>query len=545
MKKIYLHLTNKQLKILKICLCLSCPFVTLILSNRFELSHIFIGVICSFVVSYLVLLNYPFNKKINKKKLIISLLLGIFILQSISNYNSNNMVMVNHLLKMLFHFKIQTIFLEMIIEIFALPAATFFVYWFINNIFDKIISFFQSLSKSEKRYLYIVLVVAFIISSLSIYYTNAFSHPQYYNQSVVNYDVIYTSDSGALLHNNCYLNVSCIENDVRQPLFGLFALPFGLLANFISKFFFIDQFSYSYELLMTVIQYVLISISTILLGRLLNLKEENKKYFYLLLMCSFSYLLFSFLLEQYVISLFYLILAIYIYYKNPNKINYSYIGAVGTLITTGIIFPFITKFKSIKQWLKDVFKCFIAFLSIFIVSGQVPQLITMPERFTSLLGEFAEKLTFMDKLYQYTYFIKGIFVANPGHFKMVSHIPRYQLYPYNSICIIGIVILIVCILGFVLNYKNRMAIISILWILFSIVLLLIIGWGTTENGLILYSLYFAWAYLVLYYLLLAKIFNNSIVFKILIILSCIVLLIFNIRELINIFAFAIKYYGVV
>lgn len=34
-----------------------------------------------------------------------------------------------------------------------------------------------------------------------------------------------------------------------------------------------------------------------------------------------------------------------------------------------------------------------------------------------------------------------------------------------------------------------------IWIGFSVFLLVILGWGTFENGLILYALYFAWAYI--------------------------------------------------
>ena len=35
------------------------------------------------------------------------------------------------------------------------------------------------------------------------------------------------------------------------------------------------------------------------------------------------------------------------------------------------------------------------------------------------------------------------------------------------------------------------------WAGFSVVLLLAVGWGAPENGMILYTLYFGWAFLVL------------------------------------------------
>ena len=43
------------------------------------------------------------------------------------------------------------------------------------------------------------------------------------------------------------------------------------------------------------------------------------------------------------------------------------------------------------------------------------------------------------------------------------------------------------------------------WVAFSAVMLLILGWGTAENGLILYALYFGWAFLALLFQLVEKI----------------------------------------
>ena len=48
------------------------------------------------------------------------------------------------------------------------------------------------------------------------------------------------------------------------------------------------------------------------------------------------------------------------------------------------------------------------------------------------------------------------------------------------------------------------------WVMFSVVILLVVGWGSSENGMILYALYFSWAFLVLIYqlvLAIAKKFN--------------------------------------
>ena len=152
------------------------------------------------------------------------------------------------------------------------------------------------------------------------------------------------------------------------------------------------------------------------------------------------------------------------------------------------------------------------------------------------------KVTFTERLYQFTNFIKGIFISIPGKIVQLPDHPSYQLITFKTISVIGIIILLICLISSVLNRKNKFSIIAGLWLVFSIILLLIIGWGTVENGLILYSLYFAWAYLSLYFMFIKKVFKNRKVFISIIIITSIIMLIFNISELINIIRFAIKYY---
>ena len=76
----------------------------------------------------------------------------------------------------------------------------------------------------------------------------------------------------------------------------------------------------------------------------------------------------------------------------------------------------------------------------------------------------------------------------------------------------------------------------------AIIMLVILGWGTKENGLILYSLYFGWAYFVLIFQLLNNIFKNNKVFKIAFIILILLMVIGYIPELFNIFKFAILNY---
>jgi len=85
----------------------------------------------------------------------------------------------------------------------------------------------------------------------------------------------------------------------------------------------------------------------------------------------------------------------------------------------------------------------------------------------------------------------------------------YRLAPVTSLNFLGVLLSAFAVFGFILNYKNTFAKICMFWILYSFLILCVIGWGTQENGLILYSLYFGWAYFSLIFIAIEKIFQKQ------------------------------------
>ena len=527
--------------IMKLVTMFSIPFFTILLSNRYRQIHIFIGAVISFVCGVYIIFKKVDIKKIDCNKLFLSTFIGLYAIKEWLKHSDNNILLIKTVMNKILGITLNTQLVLKLLGIAAIPSIVLFIYIFIEKIFPRIKKFFSSLTKCEKKYLSIMLLIGTILSIVVTNYTTAFSKPYHDNKLEV-YDVIYTSDSGSLVYEDTYFDVSFFENDIRQPLFGIFALPFSIPTRIISELCFFLKENFAYETLMTILQFILTTITTIMIGRLLKIKENEKKYLYLLFSCSFPYIIFNLLLEQYVIALFYLITGLYIYFNNPNKINYMYIGSTGTMLTSGIIFPAIIKFKNIKQWIKDIVKCFCAFISVVAIGGQIPQLFLAINRMRNLTSSFSGHITFKNKLYQFTNFIKGIFLANPGQKTIVYNHPSYQSVSFQVISMIGIALVLICVISYLINIKNKFAKTSILWILFSIIVLLIIGLGTVENGLVLYSLYFAWAYLSLYFLFLKKILKKEKFLQIGIIISCIIMLYFNINEFTNIIKFAIKYY---
>ena len=117
------------------------------------------------------------------------------------------------------------------------------------------------------------------------------------------------------------------------------------------------------------------------------------------------------------------------------------------------------------------------------------------------MGQFTgEKLTWADKLWQYLVFLPGCLLAPAAgaDFEKVGF-PSWQLAAAEGVHFGGVLILLLCALSLWLNRKDRISCLCGGWMVFSFLLLFGLGWGTQENGLVLYALYFGWAMLALLY----------------------------------------------
>ena len=540
--------SNRYKRLMSILFIFSTPFMTMLFCGGEVEKYLYLMkylFLCSFLISILLngLLFNSFDKKINMKLMIVSIIISLFLVNTIFNYSVSGSYFIKNVLNNYFNVSLNIIFVKCIISFLALPSISIFIYYFIIKIFPFMKKEFLSLSKYEKRFLFILAIIGFLLTLIIYSKTNAFYLPNYClnnNCHFGNSDVIYTTDSGMLNKNNTYMNVSFSENDIRQPLFGILALPFSLIAKFISNFLlFVPN---AFYIVFNTIQILLLGIIILMINRMLDSKKGSFICLLLLFLSSFSFILFSFVSEQYIISLFYLILTIYFWYFYDFETNYSYVGALGSLITSGILFPLVNNkhVKSLKLWFKSLFKVFLSFSVMLLLTGQI--IAFSKERIMFLFKFTGVKLSFVDKFKQFLFFVRSIFIApDGGKILFKNGYICYRLNEISFISFVGIIILVLCFISFIVNRKKVFAVISFLWIIFSFVILCVIGWGTQENGLILYSLYFFWAYISLIYLLIDKIKNKRI--RVLIYsLLILIMLIFNLREFFNIFNFAIKYY---
>ena len=426
---------------------------------------------------------------------------------------------------------------------FAYFSIFILVYVLNKKIFDSIKSEKNNLDSYEKKYLKIICVVATLVVVILFNSTNAFYLPTQ-NGYVREFDVVYTADTANHLWDNVWMNIGAAENDIRQPLFGVFTIPFAVIPYIISKvLFFVPN---CYSILMAIMQIIIIAYIYILISRLLKLSGAEKILFLILSNFTYPFLLFALNMEQYVFATFWLVLFIYFTLTDRENIDYLYIASTGSMLTSGIFFYLLTESKKIKEWIKDIFKVAIKFLLITVLAGQFIIFVQIIPSLNSLSRFSGAEVSFLNKLLQFFNFVATCFIGpktmiDTINFKHIS----WQLAPVDTINILGIVLLTVVSIGFILNRKDKFAQICMTWVSFSFVILCLIGWGTQENGLILYTLYFSWAYLSLFILFFKKIFEKEKIRNFVYLLVIVAIIVVNIPSMCQLIKFALEYYPVI
>lgn len=399
---------------------------------------------------------------------------------------------------------------------------------------------FEGISRDEKRILWIVFVILAVFSSVFILNSNAFS------DASGNYDVIYTSDSNSIVGENVYLSILHGENDIRQPLFAVFAIPFLGLPYLLSVIFFFAPKSMAF--FMNLPQIALLIVGYYMLAKLLKLKKRERVFFLIGILSTYTVLLFSVMMEQYIIGFFYLILFIYEKVREKES-DFTYIAASGTILTSAAtIVMYFERKKGWKDFGKKFLRLFLYGVSIVILAGRTDLILTSFQRLQALLAFSGDKVAFRERMMQYVSFVKSCFMAPASEIiDFGNGFVCWRLRDITQWDIAGIVFIALVIVSFVINRKDKFTQVCFAWCLFSMIILEIAGWGTNENGLILYSLYFGWTYLALIVKLGMTIVKKLKLEKIGVIvwLGMVVYLLYeNLPKMILMYQFAVKYYPV-
>jgi hypothetical protein len=487
---------------------------------------------CFLLFKYNILEKIYFEK-ISKKLLVTSIILSIATVYYwwfvIWNYNQINI-------------------LNVLIPIISFFVICLFHYFWLGFLYKLCNHFLKTVEKNEKIYIIIfsIIIIILIIRTFSI--TTVFYEPTV-NGNKISYDVVYNFDSPNHIVTNVYANIKATENnDIRQPLFGVFALPFGIISLILSKpLFFLPS---SYAMIITIMQAMLLQICIILLGRIIGLRGITSITFYLFMMFSYPYLLFSIAPEQYIFPVFWLILLLYTYHINfytdaDNGYTILYISATGSLITNGISFPYVFNRKG-WEFVKTIVITGTIFIAAHVIFGRTNILLHSISSIKNLLrGWSGGTMNFENKVLQYFNFISLCFVKSSVSFNNTRGYITYQLAPVTALNGLGVGLLAFVIISFIMNFNRKFARFCIFWVAYSFLILCVIGWGTNENGLILYTLYFGWAFICLVFMGIEKIINKFPTIKCIIYVCFAILLIcVNIPAINDIIRFGIMYYPV-
>ena len=360
---------------------------------------------------------------------------------------------------------------------------------------------FNDTTKPELIFYAILIAISFVLVIFTFSQSNAFYDCK------VQYDVIYTSDSTDLVKGDVYVNLFHPENDLRQPLFAVFAAPFVGITYLLKTLF--NAPASIQAMFSNFIQVIVLFIANFLLTKMMKLSHIKRICFISISVCTYSQLLFTLMMEQYIFAYFWLIFCLYLISEKDYSSRIAFWGASGTLLTSAILLP-LTSGKSLvkdfKGWFTDIVKHGLEFLFVLLCSCRFNILVNSSEQISGLSQFTGRTISLTDKIYQYITFVENCFFPPAAGIDSTTydHI-SWQLKPINTISFVGLAIIVLVFISAILNRKKTSSLLSIGWVAFSFVILVILGWGTKENGLILYSLYFGWAFLVLIFQLIEKI----------------------------------------
>lgn len=357
-----------------------------------------------------------------------------------------------------------------------------------------------------ERVLYALMALGFIGFAAWAF----FQSTGFYSATNEGYDIVYTADTDSLFNNMAYLALTYVENDLRQPLFAIFAAPFAGVPYLLTQLF--GASLTVLAVLLNSVQILMICGANLMLASLATKSPVRRAVFMLALGASYTTLLNTLMLEQYVTAYFWLMLAASCICTGRTQEWLGFYGATGSLLTNVALAPWFSAHNPLRsplRWLGDMVKLGLSFIVVMLAFARFDVIWSVVPKLASLVKfTGGDGRPFADRVRQFVSFVHDCFlspVAGVSQGFAPDGILSWRLaHPENwNLC--GLVLLALMFAGFLLSRRNRLSQLALYWTLFSFVLLAVIGWGTWESGLILYALYFGWAYFLLLFRLIEKI----------------------------------------
>ncbi|MDD2418268.1 MAG: hypothetical protein PHR24_02955 [Oscillospiraceae bacterium] len=358
-----------------------------------------------------------------------------------------------------------------------IPLSLFYMF-LVTSLFQVVKSVLMSLSKYECRFLFIaaaaaLLYVVFLYNSTSIYYGGM--------------DRIYSFDS---LPDSSYLiNPFYYWSYYQYPLQPNLSLPLMMLAELVP-----DVFLWT-VIARTLVQLWLLLIAFIMLSRMISENPRVRLLTLLIFSFSFPTMILAVITERRVITLAFVLIAIYqsLHTKRDEKLWLC--AASGTVICNAYVLLLAVKPK--KSFLKDILLCGLTFVFLAAFLGKISGLLDLQTQINNFKcrGWLDGGLDIGTKLTHYLNFVRSSFLAPLS--QPSGNNSSWMMTITNTFSPIGICILLGAVCGFIVNYKNRLAQVAFAGVLASFFFIFIKSLNIAENAVVLNTLFFGWGFVTL------------------------------------------------
>lgn len=460
------------------------------------------------------------------------------------SYNVVKASSVAHILKRVLPFNVN---IPILVSVICAVCATVFVFIFLSIFWTTLANILRKSTLRTSTSISTIVVCILLITVLIIGSSVVFHSSEAFYATNHRCELIYTSDSPMLLKGQVYLSITHDENDLRQPLFAVFAAPFIAVPYLLGR---LLNLTYCGQvILINAAQIIMLVFANLMLAGMLKLSTRKTICFMILSSCTYMQLLAVLMIEQYIVAYFWLMLCMYLIAEKRQPDRIALWGTGSTLLTGMVLLPFMSgksPIKNFKVWLKDMLAYGMEFLGLMLLMGRFDVLFDLTSKVSELSSFTGKAVPFVDKIKQYLAFVHGcIFTPEAGIDTTTFEYASWQLKPATGINVIGLAILALVVISAIWNRDKKSSRLAALWAGFSVAMLLGLGWGTEENGLILYALYFGWAFFVLLFQLVEKIeqkLNIKFLLPVFTVCAAAGLLVVNIPGIREMVDFAIAYY---
>jgi len=383
-------------------------------------------------------------------------------------------------------------------------ALFVYLYWFLGWFTERMRDVFCATDAVERWYLPAALLVFALVITLVYANTDVFYSANAASDNIWDkVDIVYSSDSSVLTEHNVFYNIGASENDIRQPLFGAFAAPFALGASLVARLLLVPQ---AYTTILQIVQSALLALSLMLVVRMIGVSGPAKALTFVCFSLLYPTMLYLLNMEQYIFASFWLILLLWMIVRGDVRgRDTAWIAATGSMLTSGVFVLLVPAARRLQNRLKDGAIALGGFVLTGAVLGRTAMVLSSTERIRFLVQFTGDKLPFLARLMQYVQFAASCLIAPAAQIEQYANgVAVYHQTQVSAWSIPGMICLASAIAGFVVNRKRFFAQICAGWIAFSFVLLCVLGWGTSEHALVLYTHYFSWAVVSLIVMLIAR-----------------------------------------